>query len=148
MGLLDRIREGTYVPDADPVPSWAPGSTTTSLVETAKRIAAGEEVMSAVRDFLDQVGWVPDEELGRLVQERPGPTGSAEGDALLAGLAEHFAATLGFGCPAWAGEPDRFLERFWFVSTVPGFRAIALAQTPVALKRRGIFWPERSLRRV
>jgi len=24
--------------------------------------------------------------------------------------------------PSWSVEPDRFLDRFWFVSEVPGFR--------------------------
>jgi hypothetical protein len=38
--------------------------------------------------------------------------------------------------------------RFWFVSEVPGFRAIAIAQAPAAFRRRGVFIPERSLHRV
>jgi hypothetical protein len=45
-------------------------------------------------------------------------------------------------------EPQRFLDRFWFVSEVPGFRATAIAQAPAAFRRRGIFVPERSLHRV
>ncbi|MEX2448313.1 MAG: hypothetical protein WD404_06170 [Solirubrobacterales bacterium] len=40
------------------------------------------------------------------------------------------------------------LDRFWFVSEAPGFRAVSLAQAPAAFRRRGVFIPERSLHRV
>ena len=50
--------------------------------------------------------------------------------------------------PVWATEPDRFLECFWFVSGVPGFRAIAIAQSPAAFRRRGIFIARDALSRV
>lgn len=100
------------------------------------------------RDFLDQAGWADKDELRTMIAERPEPTGNPRADALLAALAEYTAGLLDVHCPSWTSESERFLDRFWFVSTESGFRAIALAQTPVALKRRGIFWPERSLRRV
>lgn len=145
MGLLDQIRRGTYAPSGA---ALVVAGCAQSLAETSVRVAAGEDLLPAVRDFLDQTGRVSVAELAELVRERPQPTGSCEGDALLGGIVEHLAATRGFPCPAWAAEPDRFLERFWFVSAVPGFRAIALAQTPIALKRRGVMWPARSLERV
>jgi len=148
VGLLDRIRDGTYVPDDEPGARWAPESAATSLAETADRIAAGGDTLIAARDFLDQVGWVPDDVLERLLLVRPAETGSEKADALLAALAEHLAATRGLACPSWTHEPGRFLDRFWFVSSTPGLRAIAISQTPIALKRRGILWPESSLRRV
>lgn len=119
-----------------------------SLAASGARIAAGEDTLHAVREFLDQVGRCSGDELAGLISERPADTGEARADALLAGIAEHLAATRGLRCPPWVREPHRFLDRFWFVSDVAGFRAIALAQTPVALKRRGIFWPARSLERV
>lgn len=50
--------------------------------------------------------------------------------------------------PGWSVEPERFLDRFWFVSEIPGFRAMAIAQAPAAFRRRGVFIPERSLHRV
>jgi hypothetical protein len=147
MGLLDRIRRGEYVPDSTPGRTVR-GGTTMSLAEAAGRITDGEETLAVARDFLDQVGLVSDGELAALIRERPALTGSREVDALLAGVAEHLAAVRGLPCSAWVHEPERFLDRFWFVSSVPGFRATALAQTPMALKRRGILWPARSLERV
>jgi len=146
MDLLDRIRSGTYVPDAGPALA-TPGRRHT-LRETAARIDDGEDVLPAVRDFLDQAGRADAYELAPMIAERPGLTGDPRADALLAGVAEYTAGQRGAPCPDWTSEPGRFLDRFWFVSPEPGFRAIALAQTPVALKRRGILWPARSLRRV
>lgn len=119
-----------------------------SLADTAARIVSGEDVLHAVRDFLDQVDRCGTVQLGALIAERPDDTGDTRADALLAGIAEHIAATRAVRCPVWVHEPGRFLERFWFVSDVVGFRAVAIAQTPMALKRRGIFWPARSLERV
>ena len=80
--------------------------------------------------------------------ERPEPTGDRRLDAYLGALAEHLAGAHGLERPAWSVEPGRFLETFWFLSDVPGFRAIAIAQAPAAFRRRGIFVPERSLHRV
>ena len=146
MDLLARIRSGTYVPDTGPALA-APGRRHT-LRETAARIDDGEDVLPAVRDFLDQAGRADADELAAMIAEPPGLTGDPRTDALLAGVAEYTAGQRDARCPHWTSEPERFLDRFWFVSPEPGFRAIALAQTPVALKRRGILWPARSLRRV
>jgi hypothetical protein len=63
-------------------------------------------------------------------------------------LGEHLAIAHDIERPAWTVEPTRFLDRFWFVSEVPGFRAVSISQALAAFRRRGIFIPERSLRRV
>ncbi len=148
MGLIDEIREGTYDPGPPEEPARWRASSAVSLARTAARIAAEDEIMPPVRDFLDQVGRVAEDVLERAVAEIPPLTGHPEADALLAGVAEHLAATRGLRCPAWVLAPERFLDRMWFVSSNPGFRAIAIAQTPIALKRRGVFWPARSMVRV
>jgi len=146
MGLLNRIRSGTHVPDDGPALA-TPGRRLT-LRETGARVDGGEELLRAAREFLDQAGRASAHELAAMIAERPDPTGNARADALLAGVAEYTAGLQQIVCPNWTSEPERLLDRFWFVSTEPGFRAIALAQTPVALKRRGILWPARSMRRV
>lgn len=120
----------------------------TSLAETADRIGHGEDPLTAVRDFLDVTGSATAEEISILITERPRQTGDARIDALLAGLAEHMSVIRKIACPPWVHEPIRFLDQFWFVSRVPGFRAMAIAQSPIALKRRGVFWPARSLERI
>jgi len=147
MSLLDRIRRGTYTADRTAGPDPL-GGRSLSLNDVAMRVSKGEDVLPAMRDFLDQVNRRDQRELAELIRTRPEPTGNRQADALLAGVAEHLAAVKSLPCPAWVREQERFLDSFWFVSDVPGFRATALAQTPIALKRRGIFWPARSLERV
>lgn len=145
MGLIDRIRSGDYVPDGPPV---AAAGRVRSLHEQADRIRAGDDVLDVVRDVLDQLGRASDPEVDAAVLMRPEPTGDARADALLAAVVEHLASRRGLDTPVWVGDADRFLDRFWFVSEIAGFRAIAVAQTPISLRRRGILWTERSLRRV
>jgi hypothetical protein len=102
-----------------------------------------------VREFLDEFALRGDDRcrLEAIVQ-RPELTGDPRHDAYLGALAEHLAAIHGLIRPGWSVEPGRFLDRFWFVSEVPGFRAVAIAQAPAAFRRRGVFVPERSLHRV
>jgi hypothetical protein len=137
MGLLERIRSGRFVPDDGPALA-SPGRRLT-LRDAGARVDGGEDLLIVVREFLDQAGRADAHELAAMIGERP---------ELIAGVAEHLAVVREVRCPDWTSGPERFLDRFWFVSTEPGFRAIAIAQTPVALKRRGILWPARSLRRV
>lgn len=102
-----------------------------------------------MREFLDEFALRGDERSrAEAIAERPEPTGDPRHDAYLGALAEHLAAVHALPRPAWSIEPARFLESFWFVSEVPGFRALAIAQAPAAFKRRGVFVPERSLHRV
>jgi len=122
---------------------------TETLAGVAARVRAGEEFSHAVREFLDEFSLRGDDG-SRLaaIAGRPALTGDARHDAYLGALAEHLAVAHGLARPAWSIEPGRFLDRFWFVSDVPGFRAISIAQAPAAFRRRGVFVPERSLHRV
>jgi hypothetical protein len=120
-----------------------------TLASVAVATSEGEEFRFAVREFLDEFVLRPDlVSKDAAIRERPAPTGDERFDAFLGALAEHLALRCELDRPAWSVEPDRFLERFWFVSEVRGFRAISLAQAPAAFRRRGVFIPERSLRRV
>jgi hypothetical protein len=124
------------------------GAFTQTAAGVARRAVAGEAFLPAVRELLDEFSLLQtDTQRARALAERPPPTGDPRHDAFLGALAEHLAATAGVDRPAWACEPDRFLDRFWFVSTVKGFRAAALAEAPAAFRRRGIFVPRRSLER-
>ena len=123
-------------------------SYTQSLAGVARRVAGGEEFLPAVRELLDEVALLQNgRQRARALAERPPATGDARHDAFLGALAEHLAATAGLERPAWACEPDRFLDRFWFVSEVEGFRAVAVADAPAAFRRRGVFVSRRALER-
>ena len=122
---------------------------TQTLAGVARRAAEGEDFRHAVREFLDEFALRADDETrAEAIRERPPGTGDNREDAYLGALAEHLAAVQGLDRPAWSVEPGRFLDRFWFVSDVPGFRAVSIAQAPAAFRRRGVFIPERSLHRV
>jgi hypothetical protein len=127
----------------------AAGRLRATLAGVARRAGAGEDFRSAVREFVDEFGLRPDgRSRAEAIAEAPQPTGDPRYDAYLGALAEHLALVHDIERPAWCVEPDRFLDRFWFVSEVPGFRAVSIAQAPAAFRRRGVFIPERSLHRV
>ena len=145
MGLIDDIRASGYRGGGD-----APVVTSgvrPSAVAVATRLRAGAELLPEVRDFMSAAQGASDAELAAMVRDEP-PAVDQRADALLAGIAEHLLALRGLPSPAWTADAGRVLDRFWFVSDLPGLRAVALAQSPVALKRHGIFWPARSLERV
>jgi hypothetical protein len=120
-----------------------------SLAGVAERVQAGEDLHFAAREFLDEFALLPRDDLRRAaIDRRPAPTGDARADAYLGALAEYLAASEGLDRPSWSVERERFLERFWFPSPVPGFRALAIAQSPAAFRRRGIFISRGSLERV
>lgn len=121
---------------------------TQSAAGVAARVAAGEAFLPAVRELLDEYAVLPtDQQRQRAMAERPAATGDRRYDAFLAALAEHLAAAGGLERPPWTCEPSRFLDQFWFVSTVPGFRALAIAESPAAFRRRGIFVSRGALQR-
>ncbi|HEV7769112.1 MAG TPA: hypothetical protein VGO66_00435 [Solirubrobacterales bacterium] len=127
----------------------APQQLTATLAGVARRAREGEDFRHAVREFLDEFALrAEDGSRAEALAERPEPTGDPRHDAYLGALAEHLAAVHRLSRPAWSVEPGRFLDRFWFVSDVRGFRATAIAQAPAAFRRRGVFIPERSLHRV
>jgi hypothetical protein len=128
----------------------AAGRLTATLADVARRVGRGEDFQHAIREFLDEFALRGDDaSRAAAIEERPATTGDdPRHDAYLGALAEHISAVHDLSRPAWSIQPDRFLDRFWFVSDVPGFRAVAIAQAPAAFRRRGVFVPERSLHRV
>jgi hypothetical protein len=120
-----------------------------TLALVSDRVRSGEDLLFAVREFLDEFNLLPRQDLkARAISDRPVPTADARADAYLGAVAEHLAIAHGLDRPRWSLEPERFLESFWFVSDVPGFRALAIAESPAAFRRRGIFIAEGALKRV
>lgn len=120
-----------------------------SLAEVSRRVRQGEDVFFAVREFLDGVGLVSETggDLDALIAERPEPVGDARHDALLGALAEHIALHHDLPVPVWTRDADRFLKVWWFPSSLRGTDAMAIAQSPVAYRRRGIFIMENAFDR-
>ncbi|HWF54601.1 MAG TPA: hypothetical protein VG223_08245 [Solirubrobacteraceae bacterium] len=122
---------------------------TQSLAGVALRVRAGENFFVATRELLDEFALAPADAIRRrAIELPPGPTGTPRYDAYLGALGEHLAVRHRLAIPPWTACADRFLDRFWFVSDVKGFRALLLTESPAAFRRRGIFVSERSLIRV
>ena len=114
----------------------------------ARRVADGDDFDIAVRELLDEVALLPRDDLvERALTEEPDRTGDARYDAYLGALGEHLAGRHAVPRPEWTCRPERFLDDFWFVSGVRGFRALAVAQSPAAFRRRGIMIVPSSLQR-
>lgn len=77
----------------------------------------------------------------------PPPTGDERVDAALAGLAEHLARRDDWAAPDWAFELDRRALQAWWVPQLPGLHVVALRDSPLAFRRRGVFLDPRSLER-
>ena len=125
-----------------------PARFTQTLASVAERTRSGEPFMVAVREFLDEFSFRQGDQRAAALAEAPRDTGDPRYDAFLGALAEHVAIREGLAVPRWATQASRFLDRFWFISSVPGFRAIAIASSPAAFRRRGIFIHPRALERV
>ncbi len=121
---------------------------TQSVAGIPPRVRGGEPFLACVRDLLDEVGLMATPaQCRRAISQAPGATGDVRYDAYRAALAEHLAAEHDLERPAWSCERERFLDRFWFVSEVKGFRPVAIVESPAAFRRRGIFVAAASLRR-
>jgi hypothetical protein len=121
---------------------------TQTLAGVAERVGNASAFQAAVREFLDEFALRPPRLRASAIASEPAPTGDLRYDAYLGALAENLAVHHGLSRPPWAVDSGRFLERFWFVSDVPGFRAVSLATSPAAFRRRGIFLGPGALDRV
>ena len=61
--------------------------------------------------------------------------------------AEHLARRWGLAIPEWSNDPSRFLARPYFTSPLDGFKALLLAESPLAFRRRLVFTEAEPLRR-
>lgn len=83
-----------------------------------------------------------------LVAEEPPSCGDARFDAAVAALVEFLCDEAGLNWPRWTDAPGRFVEPWWFVSGLRGYEAMALRDSPVELKRHGVFVNEGAFDRV
>lgn len=80
-----------------------------------------------------------------LLAPEPPPTGDNRIDAALAALAEHLARRDGWPAPAWVDDPARYAEPWWFVFDLPSLEAVAIQQSPLSFRKRGVFITAASL---
>lgn len=109
--------------------------------------ALGEQTLAWIHQFVDDFRASKRSVQRNLIKEEPAPTGSTVLDAYLAGLAEHLAAEARLPAPRWVNRPERFLGSWWIESDLPTSRPAALALSPAAFRRHGVFISDRALTR-
>jgi hypothetical protein len=102
----------------------------------------GETILRLCLQFIDDFGETEPAERSALLEEVPASTGDVRWDAFLAALAEHLAYHGGLSIPGWVDRAGRFLRQWWFPTDLPSVMASALAESPAAFRRRGIFITE------
>jgi transcriptional regulator with XRE-family HTH domain len=115
----------------------------TTLAELARRarrhVTHPETMLRMCLQFIDDFMDAAPESRAALLQTPPRSTGDGRWDAFLAALAEHLAFHHQLPIPRWTGRKGTVLRRWWFLSDLPSVKAAALAESPAAFRRRGIF---------
>lgn len=110
-----------------------------SIAEIAHRMDRGiRDFDPSVREFLDAWQSMSSPERREALADEPHRLGDVK-DAYLATLAEHLALSGHLSVPGWTEQPDRFLPEPFFAGGLESLKAILLAESPLAFRRRLIF---------
>lgn len=123
-----------------------------TLAEVVCRVEAGDDFGVTLDEFLDTFYFALQRE-GRAaaqvcIDDAPVPLADPIRHAYLGAVGEHLALRWGLDVPAWTNHPSRFLHRPYFAAEgLEGLKAMSLAQSPTAFRRRMIFTEAEPLRR-
>jgi hypothetical protein len=118
------------------------------LAEVARRRNEGEPLSPLLAEFLDTFyGALRQKMAGPLIADDPEALPDAQEHALLGAVGEHLARRWNLAIPSWTDHASRFLSRPYFTSPLEGFKALLLAESPLAFRRRLIFTEAEPLRR-
>lgn len=112
------------------------------------RVRDGVPFIHVVREFLDECFRAPGDRPPRGDRSAARPARRSASGCIPGALAEHLSIAHELVRPSWAARPERFCDRFWLASDVKGFRALLIATSPAAFRRRGLFVSPRALIRV
>jgi hypothetical protein len=119
-----------------------------TLAEVARRRNAGEELAPLLVGFLDSFyGELREGTAQAALENPPEALADAREHALLGAIAEHLARRWCLAIPDWSNHPSRFLKRPYFTSPLEGLKALLIAESPLAFRRRLIFTEAEPLRR-
>lgn len=118
-----------------------------TLAEVARRVNAGAALGPTLREFLDEFYMNP-ERRAAMIAEKPPRLEDAREHAVLGAVGEHLARRWNLpAIPAWTDDPSRFLHEPYFTTPIENLKAMLLAQSPLAFRRRLIFTEAEPLRR-
>lgn len=128
--------------------TWRPHT----LAEVSRRVTAGDSRFEfALSEFLDtfyvwlRAGQCDFAQAG--LDDEPVRLADAINHAVLGAVGEHLALRWGLTVPRWTNDPSRFLKRPHFTTQGEGLKALCLAESPTAFRRRLIFTEAEPLRR-
>ena len=127
---------------------WRPDT----LAEAVRRIENGEDEATAIAEFLDTFYFAL-QRTGKVaaqacIDDEPARVADPILQAYLGAIGEHLALRWCLTAPRWTNQPDRFLRRPYFTAVgLEGLKAMSLAQSPTAFRRRMIFTEAEPLRR-
>ena len=123
-----------------------------TLIEVSQRMNAGtDEECFALSEFLDSFygflrgGYVAAAQAS--IDAEPEPLADFVAHAHLGAVGEHLALRWGLVVPPWTNHPSRFLKSPHFTSPLEGLKALCIAESPSAFRRRMIFTEAEPLRR-
>jgi hypothetical protein len=117
-----------------------------TLAEVAQRISAGAAFGPTLSEFLDEFYLHP-ERRAAMIADEPIRLADSREHALLGAAGEHLARRWDVAIPAWTDDPSRFLHEPYFTTPIENLKAMLLAQSPLAFRRRLIFTEAEPLRR-
>ena len=119
-----------------------------TLAEVARRRKAGDDLSLLLREFLDEFyAGVPTREAAACIADAPESLPDPREHALLGAVGEHLARRWDLAIPPWTDDPSRFLHRPYFTTPLEGLKALLIAESPIAFRRRLIFTEAEPLRR-
>ena len=119
-----------------------------TLAEVARRRNAGADFSFLLREFLDEFYSALRSTLaGEGIVEEPIAVADPQEHAMFGAVAEHLARRWNLAIPPWTESPSRFLHRPYFTTSIEGLKALLLAESPIAFRRRLIFTEAEPLRR-
>lgn len=118
-----------------------------TLAAVARRASSGGSPFDvALREFLDHFYLNPGERQ-EAIDPVPEMLPDERHNATLGAVAEHLARRWSLSIPEWTEEPERFLNRPYFPTPLEDLKALLIAQSPLAFRRRLIFVEAEPLRR-
>jgi hypothetical protein len=117
-----------------------------TLAEVAAKVNAGATFGPTLSEFLDEFYGHP-ERRQAMIADEPAPLADNREHAMLGAVGEHLARRWGLAVPAWTNGTMRFLHEPYFTIPIENLKAMLLAQSPQAFRRRMIFIEAEPLRR-
>ena len=117
-----------------------------TLAAVARRINARAACGPMLSEFLDEFYGQPERRQAMIADELT-PLADDRAHAMLGTVGEHLARRWGLAVPAWTNDAKRFLHEPYFTTPIENLKAMLLAQSPLAFRRRLIFTEAEPLRR-